>query len=65
MTIVTGKVIAGLVAIPPRFTRDLAERRRLDGLINEMRDDVSKWLIAEVTGLKRRRASRRGGGCER
>jgi phage terminase Nu1 subunit (DNA packaging protein) len=61
MVIVTGNVLTGLNAIPPRFTRDLAERRRLEGLINEMRTDVSQWLLDEADRLEEeaRKSARR------
>jgi hypothetical protein len=39
-----GQVTAKLVAIPPRFTQNLAERRRLEQLIDEARRDIADLM---------------------
>jgi hypothetical protein len=61
ITIVTGKMVAALVGLPARFTRDIAERARLEGVIGALRSDVSNWLEAEAARLEQaaRKSARR------
>jgi hypothetical protein len=52
MKMITGKIVAALVGLPPRFTRDLAERARLENMINELRTDVANWIETEAANLE-------------
>jgi hypothetical protein len=50
--IVTAKILEGLDAMAPRLSRDVAERKRVDSLIRELRSNVADWLVAEGTRLE-------------
>jgi hypothetical protein len=52
MKLVTGKIVAALVGLPARYTRDLGERSRLDGMISQLRTDVADWIEAEAASLE-------------
>ena len=49
---IIGKVVAALVALPHRYTRDLGERARLESLVDELRTEVSNWLEEEASRLE-------------
>ncbi len=61
MSLVVGRIVAGLVQLPPRFTRDIGERRRLETEINQLRTDAADWMESEAAGLEEaaRKAARR------
>jgi phage terminase Nu1 subunit (DNA packaging protein) len=58
---ITDKIVAALVALPARFSRDIGERRRLETEINQIRSDVAASLTDEATRLEQaaRKAARR------
>ena len=61
MSMITGKIVAALVGLPARFTRDIGERQRLETEINRIRTDVADWLEAEGARLEEaaRKSARR------
>jgi hypothetical protein len=61
MKLVTGKIVAALVGLPARYTRDLGERSRLEGMISQLRTDVADWIEAEAASLEEaaKKAARR------
>jgi phage terminase Nu1 subunit (DNA packaging protein) len=61
MSMITGKVVAALVGLPARFTRDIGERQRLETEINRIRTDVADWLETEGARLEEaaRKSARR------
>ena len=46
-----GRIVAECAALPPRYTRDLREQNRLEGLLNDMRTRVSDFLDKEGDAL--------------
>lgn len=46
-----GALLAAIAAIPARFTRDLSERRRLEGMINEARNNFAQAMRGEAAKL--------------
>jgi hypothetical protein len=61
MTVVTGKLLVGMDGPVHRYTRDLTERRKLDGLVAELRNNVANWLVEEGDRLEEeaRKSARR------
>jgi hypothetical protein len=49
---IIGKIVTGLDALAPRWSRDVAERKRVDDLICELRTNVADWLEEEAKGLE-------------
>ena len=45
-------VVAALVGLPARYTRDLGERLRLENMISQLRTDVADWIEAEAASLE-------------
>src|SRR6516225_47391 len=48
---ITGSIISRLAALPPRFTRDLVERSRLETMINNIRSEVADLVEREAARL--------------
>jgi hypothetical protein len=62
VTVIMGKLLAAMDGLVRRYTREVAERRKLDGMVTELRNNVADWLDEEgdrLEGEARKSARRR------
>ena len=57
MAEVVGSLLSGLAGIPAEFTRDLAERRRLDAIIVRHRNEFCATIEKRIAELKKKDAA--------